>query len=60
MISRSSQARIASLPPELAAVVDEGVVGEPGDQRVAVEGVAGVDVALDRAGRVLLMACPPQ
>src|ERR1700748_69265 len=37
------------LAPELAAgVVDEGVVGEPGDQRVAVEGVARGDVALDR------------
>ena len=48
--------------PELAAVVDEGVVGEPGDQRVAVEDIAGVDVALDRGrqGAVLLMACPPR
>src|SRR6266851_7624509 len=36
------------LAPELAAVVDEGVIGEPGDQRVAVEGVARADVAQDR------------
>src|SRR5690349_122409 len=37
------------LAPELAAVVvDQGVVGEPGDQRVAVKGVARGDVALDR------------
>jgi hypothetical protein len=37
------------LAPELAAaVVDQGVVGEPGDQRIAVKGVARGEVALDR------------
>src|SRR6266851_9313328 len=36
-------------PPELAAgVVDQSIVSEPADQRVAVPGVARVDVALDR------------
>src|SRR5258708_15190621 len=41
------------LAPELAAgVVDEGVIGEPADQRVAVPGVARVDVHLDRRRQV--------
>src|SRR5258708_2278232 len=40
-------------PPELAAgVVDQSIVSEPADQRVAVPGVARVDVALDRRRQV--------